>query len=167
MRRTPTATWPTCISSARKSPRPCRYSRKLRTHLLAALDVSADNPVARRLYRENQGILAKGYLLLGDHARLAATADDIARFAYKPADDSFTAAGMLSRCAALADKDVALAADRRRDLAQSYTERALAELRRAVERGFRDAARMKKDPHLEPLRGRPEFKKLLSELEAK
>jgi hypothetical protein len=40
-------------------------------------------------------------------------------------------------------------------------------VRQAVERGFKDAGRMQKDPRLEPLRERPEFRKLLTELESK
>ena len=56
---------------------------------------------------------------------------------------------------------------RRKELARGYAERALALLRQAVQRGFKDAARMKKDPDLEPLRTRDDFKKLLAHLEGK
>jgi hypothetical protein len=37
-------------------------------------------------------------------------------------------------------------------------------LRRAVQAGYRDAAHMWKDPDLDALRGREDFKKLLAEL---
>jgi hypothetical protein len=40
-------------------------------------------------------------------------------------------------------------------------------LRQAVQKGYNDAAHMKKDPDLDPLRSHPEFQKLLQELEAK
>jgi hypothetical protein len=40
-------------------------------------------------------------------------------------------------------------------------------LHQAIKRGFKDAGRMQKDPRLEPLRERPEFRKLLTDLEAK
>jgi len=46
-------------------------------------------------------------------------------------------------------------------------DRALTLLRQAVARGYKDAIHMKKDADLEPLRAREDFKKLLSELEAK
>jgi hypothetical protein len=67
----------------------------------------------------------------------------------------------------LAGKDGQLAEAKRRELAQSYAERALALLRQAVERGFKDATQMKQDPDLEPLRTRKEFQKLLAVLEGK
>ncbi len=140
---------------------------KARAHLRAALNVNAKNPIARRFYRENQRILAKSYLALGDHTRLAATADDLADFGFAPAEDTYAAACMLSRCAALAAKDAGLAPNKASELAESYTDRALARLRQAVERGYQDAARMQQDPHLEPLRERQPFRALLAELEGK
>jgi hypothetical protein len=38
-------------------------------------------------------------------------------------------------------------------------------LRQAVARGYKDVARMKNEPVLQPLRGRADFEKLLSEVE--
>jgi serine/threonine protein kinase len=140
---------------------------KGRAQLQAALSANAGAPIARRFLRETQRSLATCYLELGDHARLAATADDLARLGFAPADDTYDAAGMLSSCAILAGKDTGLSAAKSKELARSYSERALTLLRQAVERGFKDAARMKKDPHFEPLRERSEFRKLLGELEAK
>ena len=40
-------------------------------------------------------------------------------------------------------------------------------LAKAVQAGYQDAAHMKKDTDLDPLREREDFKKLLAELEAK
>ena len=48
-----------------------------------------------------------------------------------------------------------------------YTDGALKLLRKAVGRGYKDAAHLKEDPDLAPLRQTAEFKKLLAELEAK
>jgi serine/threonine protein kinase len=140
---------------------------KARAHLKIALDANAKNPVARRLYQENLRTMADSYGVLGDHARLAATADELAGFGYAPAEDTYAAASMVSGCIALVDKDTELAAAQRKDLAESYAEKSLKLLRQAVERGFTDAARMQKDPRLEPLRERPEYRKLLAELEGK
>ena len=44
---------------------------------------------------------------------------------------------------------------------------ALALLRQAVVRGYKNVAHMKKTPDLDPLRARKEFHKLLADLEAK
>jgi tetratricopeptide (TPR) repeat protein/tRNA A-37 threonylcarbamoyl transferase component Bud32 len=48
---------------------------------------------------------------------------------------------------------------------QQYADRAMELLRQAVKAGFRNAAILKKDGNLNPLRGREDFKKLLQELE--
>jgi tetratricopeptide (TPR) repeat protein len=140
---------------------------KARAHLQIALDTNAKNPVARRLYQENLLAMSSSYAALGDHARLAATADELARFGFAPGKDTYTAASMVSDCIGLVDKDTKLAAAQRKELAERYAERSLKLLRQAVERGFKDAARMQKDSHLEPLRERPEYRKLLAELEGK
>jgi hypothetical protein len=53
------------------------------------------------------------------------------------------------------------------DKKREYCDRALALLHRAVQAGYLDAAHMKQDTDLDPLRDRGDFKKLLAELEAK
>ena len=52
-------------------------------------------------------------------------------------------------------------------LAAEDADRAMAWLTRAVAAGFTDAARMKADADLGPLRGRADFQKLSAEVEAK
>jgi hypothetical protein len=111
--------------------------------------------------------VAQVYLALADHARLAATAEELARFGYDPAGDAFDAVILLCGCAAMAEKDDALTETRRGELIESYAKRALTVLRLAVENGFKDVARLKQDPRLALLRAREEFKKLLAELEGK
>jgi hypothetical protein len=54
----------------------------------------------------------------------------------------------------------------RQQQARFYGDQALAMLRTAVARGYKDAAHMKEDKDLDPLRGRGDFQKLLAELEA-
>lgn len=44
---------------------------------------------------------------------------------------------------------------------ESYTDRALGALRRAIAAGYRDAEQMKTDPDLAPIRGHPVFPSLL------
>ena len=50
-------------------------------------------------------------------------------------------------------------------LAQDDADRAMQWLHKAVQAGYKDAAHMKKDTDLDPLREREDFKKLLAELE--
>ncbi len=50
---------------------------------------------------------------------------------------------------------------------EQYAARAVDLLRQAVAEGYKDVAHLRKDPDLDALRQRADFKKLLSELEAK
>jgi hypothetical protein len=49
---------------------------------------------------------------------------------------------------------------------EKHAARAVELLRKAVEKGYKDAAHMKKDADLDALRQRDDFKKLLADLEA-
>jgi hypothetical protein len=103
---------------------------------------------------------------LADHAKVITTAEEIVRFGHEPALDTYGAGCLMARCITLAEKDAALPEAKRKELAESYAQQALALLQEAVKIGYKDLARMKKDPDLESLRQREEFKKLLAELEA-
>jgi eukaryotic-like serine/threonine-protein kinase len=138
-----------------------------RPHHLAALAASPRNPTYRRFYRNYLLIVAESRGALNDYATVATTAEELARFGFDPAIDSYYAASFLCYSLTLTEKDSQLAQQRRQELAQNYTDRALALLQHAVARGFKDAARMKQDPNLKPLRAREEFRKLLADLEGK
>jgi serine/threonine protein kinase/tetratricopeptide (TPR) repeat protein len=136
-----------------------------RPHHQAALMANPNNPAYRGFYRKNLSVLAESLLELADHARLATTADNLARFGFQPATDTYNAACFLCHCVTLAEKDDKLAEARRKQLASSYADRALTLLRQAVANGYKDAAHMREDPDLKPLRGREEFQKLLAQLD--
>jgi hypothetical protein len=134
-------------------------------HHRVALEASPQNPVYRRSFRSNLVTQADCYAGLADHARVAAAAEALARADWNPVNDAYDAAGCLCDCVTLADKDKQLPEPRRKELTQSYADRALTLLRQAIAHGLRDAAHLKKDPRLEPLQGRDEFQKLLGDLE--
>src|SRR5262249_7041643 len=50
--------------------------------------------------------------------------------------------------------------------AEKYAMRAVALLRQAVQKGWKDFTHLKNDPDLNPLRSRADFQKLLQDLEA-
>ena len=143
------------------------FLEKAQPHHEAAIKARPKNGTYRLFKRNNLQTLAQSYLGLGDHARMATTADEMARFGYDPPNDTYIAACFLSRCISLAEKDAKLAEDKRKQLSQSYAEQALALLRQAATRGFRNVSRLKQEPDLAPLRARQEFKKLLADLEGK
>jgi serine/threonine protein kinase len=136
-------------------------------HALAARDISPKDPAVRRNYLNVLAHLASVYQFLGDHVNLAATAEEGAISGSDPPVDHYASAGVLCRCAVLAEKDAALADSERSKLTQRYADRALALLDKAVKSGFKDAADMKQNPNLQPLHGRQEFDKLVAELEEK
>jgi tetratricopeptide (TPR) repeat protein len=131
----------------------------------AALKANPRHPLYRTFFRNNTRTLAETLLHLGDHAAAAAAADRLAQFAVNPPNDLYNPACFLSRCVPLAAKDDKLPEAKRQELAKDYADRAMTALRQAVARGYKDAAHLKKDPDLDPLRRRDDFQKLLAGLE--
>jgi hypothetical protein len=101
---------------------------------------------------------ARILVALGEHADAADMAGKLIQAADDQAD-VYNAACIFARCVPLAERD--------KERAQNYADRAMAALRQAVQNGYKDCAHMKKDTDLDPLRSHPEFQKLLKELEAK
>jgi hypothetical protein len=66
----------------------------------------------------------------------------------------------------LAEKDTKLPAEKQQELAKLYGDRCLALLHTAVQRGFRDRAQLEKDAVFAPLRTRPDYQKLMEQIEA-
>ena len=68
-------------------------------------------------------------------------------------------------CIPIVEKDDKSEAAKRQAAMQFYGDQAMAMLRDAVGKGYKDAAHMKKDADLDPIRDRAEFKKLVAEVE--
>jgi tetratricopeptide (TPR) repeat protein len=142
----------------------CRLLDEARPHLQAALDANPRHPYYRVAFCQNRHLLAATLVDLGEHGRAAEAAADLARVAFYPVEDSYNAACFLSGCIPLAEHDALLPESRRKELAKDYGDRAVEALRQAIANGFKDAANMQKDTDLDPLRGRPDFRKLLDGL---
>jgi serine/threonine-protein kinase len=142
-----------------------RVLEQAQDHHQAALRANPNNPTYRLFYRNNRWVLADTLVGLGDHAAAAEAAAQWAQAAVDPAGDEYNAACFLARCVPLAEKDATLPEARRQELAHSYADRAVDTLRQAVKNGFKDAAHLKKDPDLDPLRQRADFQQLLQDLE--
>jgi len=140
--------------------------KEARPYHQAALKANPNDPTYRHFYRNYLLHLAGCQLGRADHAQVAATADELARFGYDPANDNYEAARFLSGCAMCAGMDAQLDAAKK-ELVQRYSGRSMARLQVAVVRGFKNAARIKHEPIFQPIREREEFKKLLAELEGK
>jgi tetratricopeptide (TPR) repeat protein len=131
----------------------------------AALKANPRLLVYRNFYRLNRWRMAETLLELMDHAGAAGAASQFLEQGVELPRDAYTAAGLLAGCARLAARDDRLSESKREEHATAYGDRALAALRQAVQKGFKDVARLKEDASLEPLRSREEFQKLVAGLE--
>jgi hypothetical protein len=92
------------------------------------------------------------------------TAETLRDLGWDPPGTVYDAACGLALCLPLVEHDSQADAGQRKHHAQFYGDQALALLRTAVARGYKDAAHMQKDTDLDPLRQRDDFQKLLAEL---
>jgi serine/threonine-protein kinase len=129
----------------------------------AALTRSPGNPAYQQLLRGHYKFQARVLGQLGDHRRTAEVAESLA--ALGSWQDCHESARMLARCVPLAEKDPALAEGKRKELAQEYASRAVKRLGQALQRGLRGADSLRRDAAFEPIRSRPDFQKLLADLE--
>jgi hypothetical protein len=136
-------------------------------HQHAALKANPKYPTYRQLYRINRATLASILAGLGEPDAAIQTAEELAGLSWDPLTDTYDAACALALCVAVVESATQLPETQRTQLAQSFGERALAMLRQAVERGYKDVAHLKKDADLASLRSRADFQKLVQELEAK
>jgi tetratricopeptide (TPR) repeat protein len=79
----------------------------------------------------------------------------------------YNVACFYSRCSRAAERDTKLSAAERDQSKVHYADRAMEFLNQAVNKGWNSPRGIKKDPDLKPLQERPEFQKLIAELEAK
>lgn len=127
-------------------------------HDLAVLRIDPAHPAYREACRTHRGLLTEVLGSLGEHDAAAEIADELARLAYEPAADSFTAARIIARCGELARTDSRLTEGERREVAKSYDDRAVAHLKEAINRGFRDGDLLLNEPAFNRLRSRNDFK---------
>jgi serine/threonine protein kinase/tetratricopeptide (TPR) repeat protein len=139
---------------------------KASVHLQKSLEARPKVHDFREPYRNYLLALAQSRLGLADHVRTASTASELARFGFEPADDTYSAAGLLARCIPLAEMDAALSQAKRKELSQSYAEQALTMLQQAVKLGFKDPEHLKKDPDFKALQANEQYRKLVANLES-
>jgi serine/threonine-protein kinase len=112
---------------------------------------------------------ASRFALDGDHARAVAEVQPVVTSKYAHRLDYYNAACVYSLASAAVARDTKLSAAERSRLGKEYADRALELLHQAAAKGYRqraDIVHMKGDTDLDPLRGRADFQKFLSDLEA-
>jgi hypothetical protein len=134
---------------------------------LAVLTANPLNPKYRQFYRNHLSVLIKvqaGLLESEDAVGTALTCSDLG---WNAPADAYDAACFLGLCIPIVARHDKLDDKGRKDAVQFYGGAAMRLLRDAVGKGLKDAAHMKKDTDLDPLREREDFKKLVAELEGK
>jgi hypothetical protein len=111
--------------------------------------------------------LARTLLDLREYQEAAKVAGESAQAFGKRWQDDYTAACLLGRCILLVQQDIKLPLPQSQKLQQEYGDQAIALLRKAIQKGYRDAEEMREEPDLQVLHEREDFQQLLRELEAK
>jgi hypothetical protein len=99
-------------------------------------------------------------------AEMLAAAQKIRDLGWDPPSDAYEGAVALARCIPVMEGVKEFHVDQRKAAIKLYGDHAISMLREAVDRGFKDGAKMKTDPALARLRQREDFQMLLSQLEA-
>jgi serine/threonine protein kinase len=103
----------------------------------------------------------------GDHVQAAAEAETLIRHKELNSTHCYNLACAFSQAAAAANRDGKLSPGERARLKVRYADCSMDCLRRAVAEGWKNSQLLKSDPDIVPLHARPDYQKLLAELEAK
>ena len=141
------------------------YLEKAEAYRATTPGLMAGDPDGRGVESFLVLFLARTLVNVGDHAAGAARSEELAGVAdIDGADNAFNAGCYLAKCSALVAKDVALTADRRQALAESYAAGAVRHLRTAHARGFKDRKAFETDDDLTLLRPRKDYQEFLAGL---
>jgi tetratricopeptide (TPR) repeat protein len=134
-------------------------------HQQIALKILPDDP--RYLHALSRHRLKLIDILLKEKEYVAAAemSAELVRADPKQWPGYYNAARVLVRCVRFAKQDASLPEAERRKLARGYGDQALTWLQEARERGFNKSEDLRKNAEFSVLRDRPEFQKLLTELE--
>jgi serine/threonine protein kinase/tetratricopeptide (TPR) repeat protein len=138
-----------------------------RPHHLAALQANPRHPTYRQAYRNHLYMQTEIHARLLEQEEAVRTAETRCDLGWNPPADAYDAACFLSRCIPIVAKHDKLDDKRRKEAAQFFGDAAMKLLREAVSKGFKDVAHLKKDPDLDPLRQREDFKMVVADSEGK
>jgi serine/threonine protein kinase/tetratricopeptide (TPR) repeat protein len=142
------------------------YLEEALPHHEAALRANPQHPNYKQYYRNNLSFLVRAHAGLQDRAAALHVAQKARDLGSDPGN-AYDAACVLALCIPVVEKDDQLDAANRQAAVQFYGDQAMAMLRAAVARGYKNAERVTQDKDLDALRGREDFKELLAALQAK
>jgi tetratricopeptide (TPR) repeat protein len=134
---------------------------------LAILKASPSDPIAGQFYRDHLSMLTKVHAVLIEKNNSIRTAEARRDLGWDPPSDAYDAAGFLSQCLPSVSKHTKLNDSQRQEAIVFYSNATLKMLREAIDKGFKDATKLKNDHTFAPLHKHPEFQKVLVDLQAK
>jgi serine/threonine-protein kinase len=140
--------------------------QKALLHHEAVLKANSQHTAYQEQYRDNLSALTQTCAGQHDQAAAVEAATKLRDLGWNPPGDAYNAACALAQCIAIVEIDEKANKEERAKQIQFYGDRAMAMLRDAVAKGYKDAAHMKKNTELDSLRSREDFKKLVADLEA-
>jgi serine/threonine-protein kinase len=136
-------------------------------HHQAGLQANPRDPQYRYYYRWNLSVLVPTLAGLRDPASALRTAGKLRDLGWDAADDAYEATLGLAKCIPIVGKDEQLSPEERQRQTLLFANQALAMLRHAIDKGYKDVAQLKQDKDLDPVRQREDFQNLLAELDAR
>jgi tetratricopeptide (TPR) repeat protein len=128
------------------------------TRQRAALKANPNHPLFTSFLGKHYWLLSRALSRVGDHEALARLADEAVA---ERAHDGAEAARWACSSVRLACNDARQSEEEREALAARYADAAMGHLRKAAADGIKDAAALKNDPELIPLRGRADFRAMV------
>src|SRR5262249_37921636 len=122
------------------------------------LALNEEEPAAGWLRLQRSASLARA----GEYGQATAAVEGGLKPENAASDMLYVAAGVYAQAAAQAGKQAPGGAGRAH--AEKYARRAVALLREAVRKGYKNVAQIQKDSDLNALRGRPDFQQVLTQL---
>jgi tetratricopeptide (TPR) repeat protein len=145
------------ILRARKRPEEALgYYEKAIASQAEALKLNPSSAFSRDSLSNGYWAIAETQIELGRHADAAASASKMLPLFPTRWEERYYAAELLGKCAGLAKDDAGVS--------QAYADRAMELLREAVDRGYKDAAAIRASDGFEPIRDRPDFRRLVDGL---
>jgi len=132
-----------------------------------AYHTAPKHPIYGRFLVKHTWELAHVKLELGAHQQTADTAAELILIRPEDGGDAASAAELTAWCITAVGKDRQLTAEAQRERAADYAARSMALLTDAVRRGYTNVESLNRSKAFAPMRDRPDFKKLLEDLEAR
>jgi hypothetical protein len=159
--------WSVLCVQQREFRKAMTFLQEAMPHHETALKAHHLNKDFRQFYLYNLRVQIRTNAGLGDQKSALEAAGKLRDLGWDPPANAYDAAAGLALCIPIVREDDQATTASRDQLASYYGDAAMAMLRQAVAKGYKDLAHLNGNQDLDSLRGRDDFKQLVAELEAK